>query len=130
MSKGGVHLNSKTKENRTIQSASHRFLIATSCKDISYLTIILIILNLFDVLLSNYAINILGFMELNPFAAGFPPWIFVLKFGVCFIPMFCAYILNKFGMENYLLLPFLCSLILIQFYTLVVTFNVHSILGV
>lgn len=63
---------------------------------------------------------VLGFEELNPLAIGFPLWIFVLKFGVCFVPMVCAYVMDKFEMEKYLLLPFMCSAILIEVYVFVV----------
>lgn len=94
------------------------------------MTIILVTLNLLDVLSSFYAINFLGLMELNPLAAGFPMWILVLKFSVCFIPVVCAYVLGKFRMEKYLLFPFVCSAILIEFYAFVVTFNVCNILRV
>jgi len=94
------------------------------------MTIILVTLNFVDVLSSFYVTSVLGFMELNPLAVGFPIWIFVLKFGVCFIPVICAYILDKCGMERYLLLPFLCSAILIEFYIFVVAFNVFNIFGV
>jgi hypothetical protein len=94
------------------------------------MTIMLVTLNLFDVLSSFYAINFLGFIELNPLAVGFPIWIFILKFSVCFIPMVCAYVLGKFGIEKYLFLPFVCSAILIEFYAFVVAFNVRNILGI
>jgi hypothetical protein len=94
------------------------------------MTIILVTLNFLDVLSSFYATNVLGFMELNPLAVGVPIWIFALKFGVCFIPVICAYVLDKFGMERYLLLPFVCSAILIEFYFFVLAFNVFNILGV
>lgn len=92
------------------------------------MTVLLITLNIIDVVLSFYANNVLGFMELNPFAVGFPIWIFVLKFGVCFVPLVCAYVLVKFGMNNHLFLPFFCSLILIEFYAFVVAFNISCIL--
>jgi hypothetical protein len=75
-----------------------------------------------------YAISVLGFMELNPLAAGFPIWLSVMKFGACFIPLVCAYILEKLEMKSYLLYPFVLSTILIEFYTFVVAFNVQSIL--
>jgi hypothetical protein len=94
------------------------------------MTIILVTLNFIDVLSSFYVTNVLGFTELNPLAVGFPMWIFFLKFGVCFIPAICAYVLDKFGMEKYLLLPFVCSAILMEFYIFVVAFNVVNILGV
>lgn len=73
---------------------------------------------------------VLGFEELNPLAIGFPLWIFVLKFGVCFVPMVCAYVMDKFEMEKYLLLPFMCSAILIEVYVFVVAFSMCNILGV
>jgi hypothetical protein len=113
-----------------IQLTGHRFSLAFSCKDISLMTIILVTLNFLDVFSSSYAINVLGFMELNPLAVGVPIWIFVLKFGVCFVPVICAYVLDKFGMEKYLLLPFACSTILIEFYLFVVVLNVFNILEV
>jgi hypothetical protein len=94
------------------------------------MTMLLITLNLTDVLLSFYAQNVLGFVELNPLALGFPIWIFILKFGVCFIPLVCAYVLAKFGMNNYLALPFVCSMILMEFYAFVVAFNISNVLGV
>ena len=90
----------------------------------------LVVLNLLDVVLTFYAINVLGFMEINPLATGFPVWLSVLKFSFCFIPLFCAYILEKLEMKNYLLLPFAFSTILIEFYAFVVAFNVRNILGV
>ena len=93
------------------------------------MTIVLVALNLLDVVSTFYAINYLGFAELNPLAEGFPVWLSVLKFGVCFIPIVCAYVLHKLGMENYLLLPFVFSAILIQFYAFVVALNVLNILG-
>jgi hypothetical protein len=82
------------------------------------------------VIISFHAINALGFMEPNPLAVGFPIWIFVLKFGSCLILMVCVYVLHKFGMENYLLLPLGAPLILIEFYAFAVAFNVTNILGV
>lgn len=103
--------------------------IAFSWKAIGFMAIPLVALNLLDVVVSFYAVIVLGFMELNPLAVGFPVWIFVLKFGFCLIPVVCAYVLHKFGMENYLLLPLGASLILIEFYALVVAFNVTNILG-
>lgn len=93
------------------------------------MTIILVALNLVDAVSSFYAINVLGFTELNPLAVGFPVWIILLKFAICFIPMVCAYMLHKFSMENYLLLPFMFSAILIEFYAFVAAFNLRNILG-
>ena len=113
-----------------VQLINHRFSLIFSWKDIGFITIILVKLNLLDVLLSFYAINFLGLMELNPLAAGFPIWFLVLKFSVCFIPVVCAYVLVKFGMEKYILLPFVCSAILIEFYAFVVAFNMRNILGI
>jgi hypothetical protein len=113
-----------------IQRIDHGFSLTFSCKDISFITGALVMLNIIDVLLSFYAHNVLGFMELNPLAIGFPILIFILKFGVCFIPFVCAYVLDKFGMKNYLLLPFVCSVILVEFYAFVVALNMSNILGV
>lgn len=94
------------------------------------MTSVLITLNFVDVLLSFYAIDALAFVELNPFAVGFPIWIFILKFGVCFVPVVCAYVLDKLGMKIYLFLPFICSVVQMMFYVFVVAFNVSNILGV
>ena len=94
------------------------------------MAIILVSLNIVDVFSTMYAINILGFMELNPLVVGFPVWLSVLKFVACFIPLICAYFLEKLEMKNYLLLPFMFSTILIEFYAFVVTFNIQNILGV
>ena len=74
-------------------------------KDIGLMAIIMISMNVLEVLSTFYAINVLGFMELNPLAAGFPIWLSVLKFGACFIPLICAYMLEKLEMKNYLVLP-------------------------
>jgi len=113
-----------------IQHAEHSFSLSFSWRHIGYMAIILVSLNLLDVVSTSHAINVLGFMELNPLAVGFPVWIFVLKFGICFIPMVCAYVLHKLGMENYLLLPFVVSAILIEFYAFVVVFNMRNVFGV
>ncbi len=113
-----------------IQNTVQRFSTSLSCKDIGFMTFVLVTLNFLDVLFSFYAIDVLDFKELNPLAIGFPIWIFILKFGVCFIPVVCAYVLDKFRMNNYLILPFVCSLILIDFYAFIVAFNMSSILGV
>ncbi len=94
------------------------------------MVILVIALNLLDVVLTFYAITMLGFVELNPLAASFPMWLFLLKFGVCFIPLVCAYLLQKLGVENYLLLPFVFSTILIGFYACVVSFNIGNLLSV
>lgn len=99
-----------------------------SRKDISFMTIVLVALNIVDVILTLYAANVLGFIELNPLAIGFPFWIFILKFGTCFVPVACAFVLDRFEMNNYLLLPFIFSAVLIEFYTFVVAFNVSNIL--
>ena len=113
----------------SIQFNSQKFFISLSYKEIGLVTSVLVTLNFLDVLVSFYAINVLAFMELNPLAVGFPFWIFILKFGVCFVPIVCAYVLDKFGMKNYLILPFLCSVILMEFYAFVVAFNMSNILG-
>lgn len=112
-----------------IQRSDNGLSLIFSCKDISFMTILLITLNFIDVLSSFYANDVLGFMELNPLAMGFPIWIFILKFGVCFVPLVCAYVLIKFEMKNYLLLPFVCSATLIEIYAFVVAFNISNILG-
>jgi hypothetical protein len=106
------------------------FPFSVSWKDIGCIGIILVVLNFLDVALTFHAINTLGLVELNPLAVGFPLWIFVMKFGVCFVPFVSAYILHKVEMKNYLLLPFICSLFLIEFYALVIALNVSSIFGV
>ena len=100
-----------------------------SWRDISLMTIILVILNLIDVVSSFYAVNSLGFVELNHLATSFPVLVFLLKFGVCFVPMTCAYVLRKTGMENCLLMPFAFLAVLIGFYAFVVGSNLHSIIG-
>ncbi len=112
-----------------IQRSSWNSILGFSWKDVGFMTIILISLNLVDMVSSFYAVGVLGFTELNPFAAGFPFWSMFLKFSVCFIPLVCAYVLHRFGMENYLLLPFVCSVVLIEFYAFVVAFNLGNILG-
>ena len=113
-----------------IQRTVRSFSLALCWKDIGLMAVPLVVLNLLDVVLTFYAINVLGFMEINPLAAGFPVWLFVLKFGVCFIPVVCAYMLDMLEMENYLLLPFVFSAILIEFYAFVAAFNIRNILGV
>jgi hypothetical protein len=114
----------------SIQSNDNKFSLNFSYKHVNFMTIILVLLNLIDVISSFYAINVLGLIELNPLATGFPLWIVVLKFSVCFVPTVCAYMLDKYGMKKYLLLPFICSVILIEFYVFVVTFNMQNILGI
>ena len=103
--------------------------LAFSWKDMRFPTIVLIGLNVVDVVSTFYAVTTLGFIELNPFVVGFPAWIFVLKFGVCLIPLICAYVLEKFRMQNYLLLPFVFSVILIEFYGFVLASGVSNIFG-
>jgi hypothetical protein len=110
-------------------SPSDIFPFPVSWKDIGGMGIILVILNFLDVVLTFYAINTLGFVELNHLAIGFPLWIFITKFGGCFVPFVCAYMLHKVEMEHYLLLPFICSLFLIEFYALVIALNVYTIFG-
>jgi hypothetical protein len=111
------------------QHAAQSFLSTFSWKDISLLTVILMSLNLIDAVLSIYAVTILGFAELNPLAIDFPIWIFAMKFGVCFIPLVCAYTLDKIGNKNYLIFPFVVLAIMIQIYAFIIGFNLHSILG-
>lgn len=113
----------------SIQTVTQKYLFTFSLNDIGLLTAILVSLNFLDVILSVYAIRILNFVELNPLAIGFPVWIFVLKFSVCFIPMVCAYTLDKFEIKNYLFLPFIFLAILIQIYAFIIGFNLHNILG-
>ena len=93
------------------------------------MTIVLVALNFLDVVSTFYAVNVLGYVELNPLALSFPVWIFVLKFGICFVPIVCAYVLCKTGMENYLLMPFAFLAVLIGFYAFVVGSNLRSIIG-
>ncbi len=112
------------------QRHSQSLSLAFSWKDISFMTVILIALNLLDVGTTFYAVGVLGFSELNPLAVGFPIWIFALKFGICFIPALYAYVLEKLSKQKYLLLPFIFSVILVEFYAFVVAFNVGNILGV
>jgi len=69
----------------------------------------------------------LGFVELNPLAVGFHAWIIILKFGVCLIPVVCAYVLDKYRMQNFILLPFVFSIILIEFYSYVVVSGMSNI---
>ena len=92
------------------------------------MTIMLLSLNVIDVLSTLYATSFLGFVELNPLAINFPIWLSVVKFGACAVPLICAYELEKMKMRNYLLLPFVSSLIMIEFYALVVTSNMLNIL--
>ena len=112
-----------------IQRTNHGFSLAFCWQDIGLMAIILVSLNILDVFSTFYAINVLGFMELNPLAVDFPIWLSVLKFSVCFIPLICAYTLEKLKMKNYLLLPFAFSTILIEFYAFVVASNLQNNLG-
>ena len=93
------------------------------------MTIVLVALNFLDVVSTFYAVNVLGYVELNPLALSFPIWIMVLKFGICFVPIVCAYALHKAALENYLLMPFAFLAVLIGFYAFVVGSNLHSIIG-
>jgi hypothetical protein len=93
------------------------------------MAILLVSLNVLDVFSTFYAISVLGFTELNPLAAGFPIWLSGVKFGACFIPLICAYMLEKLKMKNYLILPFVFSTVLIEFYTFVFASNMYEILG-
>ncbi len=93
------------------------------------MTAILIALNLLDVVSSLYAIDILGFVEINPLAASFPIWLFVLKFAACLLPVICACIMRKIRLEDYLLMPFAFLTVLVCFYAFVVGSNVRCIVG-
>ncbi len=93
------------------------------------MTAILIALNLIDVVSSIYAIDILGFVELNPLAASFTIWLFVLKFAACFFPVICACILRKTRLEDYLFMPFAFLTVLVCFYAFVVGSNVRCMVG-
>ena len=120
--RGGVGVSPVPRTN-------HDFSLAFCWQDIGLMSIILVSLNVLDIFSTIYAINILGLMELNPISVSFPVWLTVLKFGACFIPLTCAYILEKLNMKNYLLFPFAFSTILIEFYAFVVAFNIQNILG-
>lgn len=91
------------------------------------MSIVLAALNLVDAVSSFYAINVLGFTEMNPLAVGFSVWFIILKFAICFLPTVCAYALHKSSRENYLLLPVVFSVVLIEFYAFVVAFNMYTI---
>ncbi len=110
------------------QRAGGSFSLVFSWKDMCFPTAVLVALNVIDVVSTFYAVGMLGFIELNPLVVGFPICVFVLKFSVCLIPVVCAYVLDKFRMQNYLLLPFVFSVILIQFYCFVVVFGMCYIL--
>jgi hypothetical protein len=110
------------------EKLDHILSFASCWQDICLMGIVLISLNILDVLLTFHAVFVLGFLELNPLAQGFPVWLLVLKFSACFIPLVCAYVLEKLEMKSYLFLPFAVSLILIVFYAFVVAFNVCNIL--
>lgn len=112
----------------TVQRTEGSFSLVFSWKDLRIPTAVLFALNMVDVISTLYAVRMLGFIELNVLAVGFPAWIFVLKFGVCFIPVGCAYALDRFRMQNYLLLPFLTSVVLIEFYSLVVASCISKII--
>ncbi len=114
---------------QSIKRMVDNFSFAVSWKDLSFMTSVLVVLNLLDTISSFYAVNVLGFIELNPVTAGFPIWIILLKFAACFIPTVSAYVLHKIDMEKYLLLPIVFSAILIEFYAFVIAFNVRSIFG-
>ncbi|HLN45323.1 MAG: hypothetical protein ACM3X1_06640 [Ignavibacteriales bacterium] len=111
-----------------IQRYNQVLALTFSRKDIGFMTIVLVALNVVDTILTFYAAHVLGFVELNPLAISFPFWIFILKFGTCFVPVVVAFVLDKFEMNNYLLLPFIFSAVLIEFYIFVVAFNVSNIL--
>jgi len=105
------------------------FDVVSSWRPVGFMAVLLVALNFFDVASTFYAVGVLGLVELNPLAVGFPVWLFLFKLGVCFVPVVCAYTLEKFGMGKYLVLPFVFSAVLIQFYAFVVAFNVGTLLG-
>jgi len=123
-----LHVDGARGSVSPVQRINHDFSLAFCWQDIGLLTIMLVSLNVLDILSTVYAINVLGFMELNPLAAGFPVWLTVLKFVACFIPLACAYMLEKQELKNYLFLPFVFSTFQIEFYAFVVAFNVQNIL--
>jgi hypothetical protein len=112
-----------------IQRDNHGLSLAFCWQDIGLMAILLVTLNVLDVFSTFYAINVLCFTELNPLAAGFPIWLYVVKFGACFIPLICGYMLEKLKMKNYLILPFVFSTVLIEFYAVVFASNMYEILG-
>ena len=112
-----------------VQRTDNGFSLAFRWQDIGIMAIMLVSLNVLDVFSTFYAIGVLGFTEINPLATGFPIWLSVMKFGACFVPMICAYMIEKLEMKNYMILPFAFSTVLIEFYAFVVAFNVHEILG-
>ena len=85
-------------------------------------------LNVADVVLTFFGVNFLGFSELNPLAADFPIWLTIVKFSACFIPLICAYVLQRLEIRDYMFVPFMFSVMQIVFYASVMTFNIHSIL--
>ena len=105
------------------------FDVVSSWRPVGFMAVLLVALNFFDVAATFYGVGVLGFVELNSLAVGFPVWVFLLKFGVCFVPVACAYVLEKFGMGRYLVLPFVFSAVLVEFYAFVVAFNVGTLLG-
>jgi len=105
------------------------FDVVSSWRPVGFLAVLLVVLNFFDVVATFYGVGVLGFVELNSLAVGFPVWVFLFKFGVCFVPVVCAYALEKFGMGKYLVLPFVFSAVLVEFYAFVVAFNVGTLLG-
>jgi hypothetical protein len=102
---------------------SHAF----SWKDIFFPTTALVALNVIDVVSTFYGVTMLGFVELNPLAVGFHPWIVILKCSACLIPLVCAYALDKSNMNNYMFLPLVFSIILVEFYTCIVVFGMCNI---
>ena len=105
------------------------FDVVSSWRPVGFMAVLLVALNFFDAASTFYGVGVLGFVELNSLAVGFPVWVFLLKFGVCFVPAACAYALEKFGMGKFLVLPFVFSAVLVEFYAFVVAFNVGTLLG-
>jgi len=105
------------------------FDVVSSWRPVGFMAVLLVALNFFDVAATFYGVGVLGFVELNSLAVGFPVWVFLFKFGVCFVPLVCAYVLEKFGLGKYLVLPFVFSAVLVGFYAFVVAFNVGTLLS-
>lgn len=111
-----------------VEGGENVFVVVSSWRPVGLLAVLLVFLNVFDVVSTFYAVGVLGFVELNSLAVGFPVWVFLFKFGVCFVPVVCAYVLEKFGMGRYLVLPFVFSVVLVEFYAFVFVLNVGTLL--
>ena len=73
------------------------FDVVSSWRPVGFMAVLLVALNFFDVAATFYGVGVLGFVELNSLAVGFPVWVFLLKFGVCFVPVVCAYAWRSLG---------------------------------